>query len=114
MKRYPLLAVPALVGSLLLLSGALGRQPPPSTPPPAPAPAAGAPGVHADQLLADAAEALAPGRLAWTEMNLWQQVVGDGQTYQTVGRYVAGPGQRLRLELHVQVGKTRGELRLVS
>jgi hypothetical protein len=47
-------------------------------------------------------------------MNLWQQVAGDDQTYQTVGRYVAGPGQRLRLELHVQVGKTRGELRLIS
>ncbi|MCI0464812.1 MAG: hypothetical protein L0Z62_48425 [Gemmataceae bacterium] len=113
MARFPwLVALTLMGGAVLLLTGSVGR---PSAPPAAPgSPVSAHESAEAAQLLERAARAHGPGRLGWVEMILWQRHHGEGTTHEVQGRYVAAPDQRLRLELRVCVGQTRGELTLVN
>jgi hypothetical protein len=45
---------------------------------------------------------------------LWQRVLTDGGHHEVRGRYLSAPDCRLRLELEVQVGKTRAAVLLVA
>jgi hypothetical protein len=113
MTRIPLL-VPFLTCAAFLAAGALSRQ-------------GAAPslcGAHdsppdkglplAEDLLAGAAAALAPERTAWLETQVWQQVQGEEGRFVARGRLLCAPGRRRRMELTVRVGKTEGELLLIS
>src|SRR5438067_1872531 len=97
------LGSPGFVPSLIAPAG---RTPPldPATPPDPDAVAA----------LDEALAFLGPAQTAWLEMTLWQQVEAQGLSYQAQGRYLSGPGHRLRVELKTYVGATEGELRIVS
>jgi hypothetical protein len=46
-------------------------------------------------------------------MTLWQKVSLDDENYEVQGRYLSAPDNRMRLELKVQVGRTRGEVCVV-
>jgi hypothetical protein len=107
--------VPLLAGTALLLGGALNRQaPPPGAPGPAGEPAAPQADPAATDLLERAVARLRPERVPWVEAGIWQQVACEDFTYRAEGRYLAGPGRRLRLNLHVRLGRSRGELLAVS
>src|SRR5205823_4546431 len=62
----------------------------------------------ATQVLDRAIQALDPKEIPWLETTLWQRAQGEGWSYQSEGRFLAAPGNRLRLDLKVQVGKTPG------
>jgi hypothetical protein len=113
MIRIPLL-VPFLTCATFLAAGALSRQgAAPSlcgahdSPPEKGLPAA-------EDLFAGAAAALAPERTPWLETDVWQQVQGEEGRFVARGRLLCAPGRRQRMELTVRVGKTEGELLLVS
>ena len=118
MSRYPLILVLALAGAALLLTGMGSRQPPSpaAAAQPAPAPQVAATEDNAEPalLLDRAIEAYTPARVLWAEMKLWQRTRNDGSAYEVTGRYLAAPGDRLRLDLQTQIGATRAELRLIS
>jgi hypothetical protein len=113
MTRLPFYLVPLLGVAIVLLTGALNR---PAPPVPAPVTDAGPlpEGRDARQLLDDAVATYQPARVPWQQAQLWQRVRTDGGTRELQGRYLMGPDSRLRLELGVQVGKTRAELLLVG
>jgi hypothetical protein len=113
MLRFPLF-LPILACSTFLIAGALGRQgaAPALCGSHASPPEQGLPA--ANDLLAEASSALAPDHLEWLETAVWQQVQGEEGHYVARGRYLTAPGKRLRLELAVRVGKTEGNLLLVS
>lgn len=112
--RLPLFAVP--LGSILLVAGATNW---PSTPA---APAAAAPPLatvtHADpeatRILDGALAALAPERIAWLETTLWQRVNVQGLAYEADGRYLTGPGHRVRLEMKTRTGSGEGRVLIIS
>jgi hypothetical protein len=112
-----LLLVPVLACSSVLLTGGLNQKAAPSAPSPLPTgieplDLAGKPG--GGPALQAAAEAFAPERVPWMQMTLWQRVRCEDCCYEAQGHYLAAPGNRLRLDLHVQVGQTKGELQIIS
>jgi hypothetical protein len=85
---------------------------PPTTPTPPPPPK---PDPAALKSLEQAIELVDPTkRLGWIETKVWQQVDLQGLTFRADGRYLAGPGHRLRLDLKVHLGGTGGETSVVS
>jgi hypothetical protein len=57
---------------------------------------------------------LAPDRLLWLETSVWQHVQDADCRFVAHGRLRVAPGKRQRLELTVRMGKTEGQLVLVS
>ncbi len=114
MTRYSLWLAPLVCGVVLLLTGALDRKPAPVLPPPVTDLGPLPDGRDALQLLAAAGAAYNPQRVPWQRIDLWQRVRTDGGHHEVRGRYLTAPGCRLRLELEVQVGKTRAAVQLVS
>jgi hypothetical protein len=112
--RFPLFAVP--LGTILLVAGA--RTWPFSSADPAPASPPLAAITHADPeatcLLDGALAALDPGRIVWLEATLWQRVNVQGIAYEATGRYLTGPGQRVRLELKTRTTTGEGGVQIVS
>jgi hypothetical protein len=117
----PLVAVP-----VLLLTGGVGPGRPaatPSTPPgagpfaplsqPAPPPDA-APDPAAGAALDRALALLAPDRLPWLELTLWQRITAGGVSCEAEGRYLAAPGGRFRLDLKTRHGRCTGALQVVN
>jgi hypothetical protein len=110
-----------IVGTVLLLTGALPRHSRKSTrlalssPLPAPAPIAA--GTVAEpralEVLEKALAALAPSKVAWLETTIWQRVRLPGCSFQVDGRYLLAPNRRFRLELHTHQGKTEADLLVV-
>lgn len=120
--------LPVLSCSALLLLGGMGPVRPSATPraePPAP-PAPPAPpsqpvppaGLADDPAaLADldrALAVLAPGRLRWLEVGLWQRVTEQGESCEATGRYLAAPDGRVRLDLTTRSGGAAGTLQVVN
>jgi hypothetical protein len=119
MSHCRFLLLPSLAGLVLLLISANSAVGPPLTAPPpspslAPLPFDAAADPAANQLLDRAIALLAPERLEWLEMKLWQQVHVQGVSYEVEGRYVGGPDNRLRLELNTHQGNVAGRLLVVS
>jgi hypothetical protein len=83
----------------------------PSTVPPAPAPR---PDAVAERCLEQALEALKPERVQWLETAIWQKVQLPGYIYEADGSYQLAPGQRFRMEMHMQFGAAEGTLLMVS
>ena len=93
-----------IVGTVLLLTGALPRHSRKSTrlalssPLPAPAPIAA--GTVAEpralEVLEKALAALAPSKVAWLETTIWQRVRLPGCSFQVDGRYLLAPNRRFR------------------
>lgn len=52
-------------------------------------------------------------KLSWVETTLWEQIHLHGALFQAEGSYLAGPGQRLHLDLKVNAGGVTGKLELV-
>jgi hypothetical protein len=117
MSRYSLFLVLPLAGAALLLTGLGDREPPSpaaaAQPTPAPQAAASEESAEPAQLLDRAIAAYAPARVLWAEMKLWQRARDGDSAFEVSGRYLAAPGDRMRLDLHTQVGATRAELRLI-
>jgi hypothetical protein len=114
-----------LVGSILLLAGAIGQQPPrspegskpprptsPGTPPVKTTPAKADP--QAAALLQEAIQSVDPKKLAWVETTLWQLGNLQGLIFQVDGKYLAAPKHRMHLDMHVHVGGTTGHLEVIS
>jgi hypothetical protein len=122
--RIPLLVLlPLIAGTVILLSGALGQQTPPSTktggaatppstPPTAPAPPKADP--EATKTLGQAIERLDPQKLPWIETTLWEKVSAQGLSFQAEGHYLAGPDRRLSLDLRIRLAGSDGQLQVVS
>jgi hypothetical protein len=112
MSRTRSLLLP-LAGLSLLLVGALTPTPPARVTAPVPIYP-----VHADadaeRILEQAVAALAPERLRWLRMNLWQQGNLAALIYRAEGVYLAGPDHRLRLDLQVHAGGAASRLQVVS
>jgi hypothetical protein len=125
MSWFRTLLLPLVVGSVLLLAGAIGQQPA-RTPQPANKPGPSTPtnpdaknappkaDPRAVALLAEAVKSVDPKKLEWVETNLWQQGNLQGMTFQVDGKYVAGPGHRLHLAMQTHVGDTTGNLEVIS
>jgi hypothetical protein len=115
MSWFRYLLLPALVVPTVLLTGALNR---PSAPPAAAAGAAPLAPLPRDagatQILERAIEALSPSRISWMETTVWQQLACEDFTSQAEGRFLAGPDQRLRLQLRLRLGRACGEMSVVS
>ena len=107
---FCLLACPALLMTCAVVPSAA-----PSAAFDHPAPAASGPDPAAGKLLDQAVLLLAPERVQWLAMTVWQRVqCDDDLCYQAEGRYLAAPGQRRSLRLQVTVGRTRGQVQAVS
>src|SRR6516164_8640933 len=113
MTRYQVLLLPAVAAAILILGGALNPKAPLAQPAIAAA-TAGPNDPQALEILDQAIAALAPERLPWTEANVWQQIRYEGISFQACGRMFTAPGDRTRFDLNVKVGKSLGELRVVS
>lgn len=107
--------LPLSLSSVVVLAGALGQQPAPPAQPPSPAPAfvPPKPDPAAQKILDDALLRLDRKRLEWVETILWQQMAVQGLTFQAEGIYLAGPNQRLHLNLKVQLGDNVGRMQIV-
>lgn len=111
---------PVAAAFALLITVALAQQPAVPAPPSQPAkaavtlPAAPKAEAKATEALDKAAASVDPKNTGWQEITLWERVQTQGVSYQSEGRYLAGPGQHMRLDLRVQVGKTAGERTVVS
>ena len=118
------IVLPCFAAVALLLTGAFAQQtpqtPPPSQPakapvsPPAPEVKAPTPDEKAVKTLKVAAEMLDAKKLGWFQTTLWQRVESNGLSYESEGTYACGPGMRMRLDLEVQLGKTKGHSTMVS
>jgi hypothetical protein len=105
-----------LLAAAVCLPASLAQQPvkpakpaeAPKLPPPPKADAA------AENALRQAVERYGPDRTGWLKTTVWQQASLEGLTYQADGTYLAGPGNRVRLELKVRVGELTGESLVVS
>jgi hypothetical protein len=115
---------PFFAAFALLLTGAIAQQnsqtSQPAQPPKTPAPTST---PEAKPLTADekavktlkvAAEMLEAKKLGWFSTTLWQRVDSQGLSYESEGRYSGGPDMRMRLELEVTLGKTKGRTTIVS
>jgi hypothetical protein len=100
---YRLLALAVLlVGGLVGLMGAFGSPaaPPAPTLPLPP----NLPDDAATQTLDRAVAAMAPERLGFVEMKLWQRVTLPNLKYEATGRYLMGSQRRFRLDLQTKQG----------
>jgi hypothetical protein len=113
MTRYQLLLLPTLAAAILVLGGALNTKPP-APQPPVPVSSAATNDPQALAILDNAIAALAPERLSWMETKVWQQARCEDFAYQASGRLLTAPGDRMRFDLNVKVGKTVGEMRMVN
>jgi hypothetical protein len=84
-------------------------QPPPSAPLPPPKE-----DLNAVKEFDLALAALGPQQLKWVQTTLWQEAHFQGLVFRAHGRYLAGPDQRLRLELQVQLGGADGRMEVAS
>jgi hypothetical protein len=114
--------LPFLVCSIFLLTGALGRQPPPA-PPSAPLHFVAVPvddSPVADKIrkgadfLEEACARYLPARTPWLSMSIWQQWEDKESAYQVTGRLLRAPNERVRLDLDVSAGSAEGKVCLVS
>jgi hypothetical protein len=118
--RYLLLT--PVVGAPLLLAGALKHPPDPVVSaqtvgrlaPADPVGPSAPEDVVGTEMLDQAIETLNPNRVEWLEAEVWQQVSCQDLTYQAEGHFRAAPGQRLRLQLGLRVGRVRGDMQVVS
>jgi hypothetical protein len=113
MTRYQLALLPVLAGAILVLAGALNQKSAPAKPIVV-VDGSQVSDPQAMVVLDQALAALAPERVRWLQCKVWQQGMCEDFRYQGCGRVLLAPGQRSRFDLNVQVGKTVGELRLVS
>ena len=110
----------------LLLTGAIAQQPPQAPPssqpakpakadkPAAPVPLAPKADPQATKALETAAAMVDPQKTGWQETTLRQSVHTQGFSYKSEGRYLAGPDQHMRMDLKVLLGKTDGQMTVVS
>jgi hypothetical protein len=107
MSRLQTVVWPLLVGSALVLIGLLSHRATSSTPATAASPTPPAASDPAALAALDQAIGLL-GSLssAWVQIELWQKASADDLKFESEGRYLAAPGQRLRCDLEVQVGKS--------
>ena len=111
MLRQPLLLLPLLAGSIVMLCGAL--QPKKLLPRPIVEPGAAGNDPATLAILDRAAVALSAERLPWMQAKVWHQAECEDFQFQACGRLLTAPGERSRCDLNVKVGKTVGELRVV-
>jgi hypothetical protein len=110
MPRLPILLWPLLVGSTLLLTGVLIRRATSSTPAASALPTPSASPDPAALAALDRTIALLQSLSStWFQTELWQKATSDGLKFEAEGQYLSAPGQRLRCEVQVRVGKTRGQ-----
>jgi hypothetical protein len=117
MSRYQLALLPALAVAIVALAGAIQSQTDAQQVPwELPDGASVSPDEKKAALAAldRAVAALAPTRVSWMEVKVWQQARVDGRSIQAKGRIVTAPGDRVRFDLNVAVGPTIAELRVVS
>ncbi len=123
MSSFRSVLMPLSAGAALLLLGSVGLVRPsgadaardPAPPPPQlPPPAAAAPDAAAVAALDRTLALLAPGKLQWLEMGLWQRVSAGGVVCEAEGRYLLAPGPRFRLELKTHHGSATGSLVVVG
>jgi hypothetical protein len=117
--------VPPFVAAFaLLLTGAVAQQntqkpsPPPAAQPAQTKTATDAKPPAADEKAAKtlkvAAEMLEAKKLGWFTTTVWERVDSSGFSYESEGKYSGGPDMRVRLDLAVTLGKTRGTSIIVS
>ena len=123
-SRFVLL--PLVACSALLLTGSIGPGRPSPGPPPAPAaapparlsqpapPADVAPDPAAGAALDRALALLAPDRLRWLEVTLWQRITIADLSCEAEGRYLAAPGGRFRIDLKTHHGNCTGALQVIN
>jgi hypothetical protein len=125
-SRFVLL--PLVACTALLLTGSLGPGRPSAGPRPAEAamiaplapasqpapPADPVPDAEAGAALARSLALLAPDRLRWLEVALWQRITAQGMSCEAEGRYLAAPGGRFRLDLKTRNGGCPGALQVIN
>lgn len=104
--------------ALLFLALAYGTAQQPQQRPPQPTPPPDAPpppkaDKAATEALEAALKALDSPNLGWVETTLWERIDMQGLTFFAEGRYLAGPGHRLRMDLKVRQGTQEGRLEMV-
>ncbi len=102
MLRYPLLLGLVLIAATIALTGADG----PAEPVAPSAVSSAAESAEAAQVLDRAIATYSVPAVSWMEMTLWQRIWEDRVGQEVHGRCLAAPGNRLRLELKVQVNTT--------
>jgi hypothetical protein len=115
---------PCFAAFALLVTGAVAQQNTQPTPPaqsvkPAAAPTAStvkppAADEKAVKTLKVAADMLEAKKLGWFTTTVWQRVESLGFSYESEGKYSGGPDMRVRLDLEVALGKTKGRSTVVS
>jgi hypothetical protein len=121
MTRKNLVLAPLFACSLLLIMGALDREPnrvaqdakglfvaqPASL-------RAGLGNLTPGQILSEAVAALSPEKIAWLGLNTWQKQVDGDAGFEAEGRLVRGPNQCARLEMTVHRGPKPTQVVTVS
>jgi hypothetical protein len=111
--RYVL--APVVVCLALLLTGALSLHPARAVSAPAPQSESTAlEDPAAAKVLQQAVDALNPARISWVQATIWQQMAAGDLRYRAEGSYQSGPNHRFRLQLNVVVGRSAGEMQVVS
>jgi hypothetical protein len=125
MPWYRSLHLPLLVGSLVLVTGALGWSSAPPSPKapsaslssadsPPPPPLAPVTDPAAGRCLQLVLANLTAERLQWLEADVWQRVDLPDFAYEARGTYRLAPGHRFRLEMQTGFGGAGGTLLAVS
>jgi len=120
-RIFLLASLTLLAGGALVFVGALGQQAPKSAPDAKSAAAPAAPAKpdppKADPAAVQAFDAalqqLEKNPLTWFETTLWQQMAVQGLVLQSQGIYLSGPDHRLRLDLVVHCGDTKGRMEVI-
>jgi hypothetical protein len=121
MTRKHLVLIPLVACSLLLIMGALEREPTPVTQHSkiffVAQPIAGDARLeHATprQILAEAAAALSPEKTLWLQLNTWQKQLDGEASFEAEARLVRGPNHCARLEMTVHRGPKHTQIVTVS
>ncbi len=119
MTKKLLLLLPLLTGLPLFATGALRR--PPVAPvasfvaePVSLAPELAVAGAGARGIFDRALERLAPDRLAWLKVKLWQRMADATTAFEAEGTLLIGPKDCARLDLSVRTGGIPGHWLVVS
>ena len=121
-RIFLLASLTLLAGGAVVFVNALGQQLPKSAPAAkGPATAATAPKPEAPpkadpaatQAFDAALQHLEKNPLNWFETTLWQQMTIQGLVLQSEGVYLSGPDHRLRLDLIVHCGETKGRMEVI-
>jgi outer membrane lipoprotein-sorting protein len=99
-----------LLGTAILLTGALSSQPVDPSPASLPPELCAA----AVNTLDQAISRLDPGRVAWLQTTVWQKACFEQFSYETEGRYLTAPDNRFRLELTTRQGNGIAQYLVVS